>query len=410
MNNRIILHIDVNNAFLSWTAVDMLKNGSQVDIRKRYAIIGGDETQRRGIVLAKSNPCKQKGVVTAETIRDARRKCPYLEVYKPNFTIYRHYSNLMYHYLLQYTDKIERYSIDECFLDYTSSQKLFGDPIKIAYKIKDDIYKKFGFTVNVGIGKNKLCAKMASDFSKPNKVHTLFPEEIKTKMWPLDVSELFMIGKSTSKKLHELNIHTIGELAQTNQEELIKRFKSNGKLMWEYANGIDYSEVEDSYVNPKSISSSTVLPYNYSDINEIYKVIKNLVTDTGKRLRKNNQYASVVHVSIKYSNFTKISKQVKLDNNINTDEEIYIESLKIFNKLWNEEPIRSIAIGVSGLSTTNNVQLSIFNQTQNKENNDHLQKTIDTIRDKYGNNLITYANVTHLNDRINLKGYKKDDE
>ena len=125
----------------------MLKKGSKIDIRTHYAIIGGDETQRRGIVLAKSNPCKQKGVKTAETIRDARRKCPYLEVYKPNFNVYRHYSNLMYHYLLQYTDKIERYSIDECFLDYTNSQKLFGDPIKIAYKIKNDIYQKFGFKV-----------------------------------------------------------------------------------------------------------------------------------------------------------------------------------------------------------------------------------------------------------------------
>ena len=159
--DRIILHIDVNNAFLSWTAVYMLKNGYKYDIRDRYAIIAGDETERKGIVLAKSNPCKKRGVVTAEPIYSARRKCPYLEIYKPNFNVYKYFSDKMYEYLCKYTDIIERYSIDECFLDYTGSFSLFGDPIKIAYKIKDDIYNLFGFTVNVGIGNNKLLAKMA---------------------------------------------------------------------------------------------------------------------------------------------------------------------------------------------------------------------------------------------------------
>ena len=190
---RIIIHVDVNNAFLSWTAVWMLKNGSKVDIRDRFAVIGGDEEARRGIVLAKSNPCKKRGVITAESLYSARRKCPYLEVYKGNYDVFREYSNLMYNYLVNYSDIIERYSIDECFIDYTSSLKLFGDPLKIAYKIKDDIKNMFGFTVNVGIGNNKLLAKMASDLEKPDKVHTLFYEEISTKMWILPIDDLFMV-------------------------------------------------------------------------------------------------------------------------------------------------------------------------------------------------------------------------
>ena len=176
--DRIILHVDVNNAFLSWTAVDMLKKGSKVDIRNRYAIIAGSESERKGIVLAKSNLCKSRGVMTAEPIYSARRKCPYLEIYSPNFKLYKCYSDKMFEYLSRYTNIIERYSIDECFLDYTGSVNLFGDPIKLAYKIKNDIYKLFGFTVNVGVGNNKLLAKMASDFEKPNKVHTLFVNEI----------------------------------------------------------------------------------------------------------------------------------------------------------------------------------------------------------------------------------------
>lgn len=395
MKERIILHIDTNNAFLSWTATEMLKNGSKVDIRNKYAIIGGNEKERRGIVLAKSNLCKQKGVVTAETIYNARKKCPYLEVYPPNYNIYIKYSNMMYNYLLQYTDIIERYSIDECFLDYTDSQILFGDPIKIAYKIKDDIKNKFGFTVNVGIGNNKLCAKMASDFSKPDKVHTLFNYEVKEKMWPLPIEDLFMVGKSSAKKLKELNINTIKDLAQADEKLLYKYFKNRTTQMINSANGIDNSKVEYEYEDPKSISNSTSLAYNYKIKEDIQKVIKELSTQTGDKLRKNKLYASNVNIWIKYKDFTKISKQEKLPNPINSDIDIYNIAIKLFNKIWNEESIRAICVGVSDLSKNNNIQLNIFNTPkiikEHKKENENLQKTIDTLNKKY-NNIITYAN------------------
>lgn len=395
MKERIILHIDTNNAFLSWTATEMLKNGSKVDIRNKYAIIGGNEKERRGIVLAKSNLCKQKGVVTAETIYNARKKCPYLEVYPPNYNIYIKYSNMMYNYLLQYTDIIERYSIDECFLDYTDSQILFGDPIKIAYKIKDDIKNKFGFTVNVGIGNNKLCAKMASDFSKPDKVHTLFNYEVKEKMWPLPIEDLFMVGKSSAKKLKELNINTIKDLAQADEKLLYKYFKNRTPQMINSANGIDNSKVEYEYEDPKSISNSTSLAYNYKIKEDIQKVIKELSTQTGDKLRKNKLYASNVNIWIKYKDFTKISKQEKLPNPINSDIDIYNIAIKLFNKIWNEESIRAICVGVSDLSKNNNIQLNLFNTPkiikEHKKENENLQKIIDTLNKKY-NNIITYAN------------------
>ena len=395
MKERIILHIDTNNAFLSWTATEMLKNGSKVDIRNKYAIIGGNEKERRGIVLAKSNLCKQKGVVTAETIYNARKKCPYLEVYPPNYNIYIKYSNMMYNYLLQYTDIIERYSIDECFLDYTDSKILFGDPIKIAYKIKDDIKNQFGFTVNVGIGNNKLCAKMASDFSKPDKVHTLFNYEVKEKMWPLPIEDLFMVGKSSAKKLKELNINTIKDLAQADEKLLYKYFKNRTTQMINSANGIDNSKVEYEYEDPKSISNSTSLAYNYKIKEDIQKVIKELSTQTGYKLRKNKLYASNVNIWIKYKDFTKISKQEKLPNPINSDIDIYNIAIKLFNKIWNEESIRAICVGVSDLSKNNNIQLNLFNTPkiikEHKKENENLQKTIDTLNKKY-NNIITYAN------------------
>lgn len=393
MKERIILHIDCNNAFLSWTAVNMLHNGSKVDIRERYAVIGGDEATRHGIVLAKSNPCKSHGVKTAETLYSARKKCPYLEVYPPNFKIYKKYSDIMYTYLCNYSDKIERYSIDECFIDYTDSYSKFGDPVKLAYKIKNDIRDNFGFTVNVGVGNNKLLAKMASDFSKPDKVHTLFSNEVRSKMWGLDVDELFMIGKASSKKLHELGINKIGELANTEIDFLMRHFKSMGKMMWEYANGIDNSEVESDRGNPKSISNSMVLPYDYSNIDDIYKIIKKLASDTGKRLREKKMYTSNVNIWIKFHDFTKVSKQISLDNLINSDNDIYENAIKLLDKLWNydsDKKIRALCVGVSNLTDVYKVQLSIFNDNV-IEKKDELKDTLDSIRKKYGDKSITYA-------------------
>lgn len=395
MKERIILHIDCNNAFLSWTAVEMLRKGSKIDIRKRYAVIGGKESERKGIVLAKSMLCKNKGVVTGESLYSARRKCPYLEVYSPEFKVYKKYSDIMYTYLCKYSDKIERYSIDECFVDYTDSYKIFGDPIKLAYKIKNDIRDNFGFTVNVGIGNNKLLAKMASDFSKPDKVHTLFYNEVKLKMWPLKVSELFMIGKSSNKKLLDLGINTIGELANSDLDFLIRHFKSMGKLMWEYANGIDNSVVESDYGNPKSISNSVVLPYDYTNLEDIYKVLRNLSFDTGRKLREKKMYAPNVNIWVRFHDFSKVSKQITLDNLINSDEDIYMNALKLFDKVWtpdSDKKIRGLCVGVSNLTDVYKVQLSIFNQVNvDNEKKDDLQKTLDDIRKKFGDKSITYA-------------------
>ena len=253
--DRQILHVDVNNAFLSWTAVNMLKNGYPVDIRTIPSIIGGDEERRSGIVLAKSQVAKKFGIITGEPIYFARKKCNKLEVFSGDFKVFKKYSNDLYNLFLEYTDKIERFSIDECFLDLTEfmrGRKL----IDIAKEINLRVQNELGFTVNIGISSNKLLAKMASDFEKPNKIHTLYEYEIEDKMWCLPVSELFMIGKKTVPKLHNLRIKTIGDLAKTNKDFLVKRFGKFGILMWNYANGIDDSEVNSKKEDPKSIGNS----------------------------------------------------------------------------------------------------------------------------------------------------------
>ena len=395
MSDRIVLHIDVNNAFLSWTAVDMLKKGSKVDIRNRYAVIGGDESKRRGIVLAKSNLCKSRGVYTSQTLYSARKLCPYLDIYAPDYKLYKRYSNYLYNYLLKYTDVIERYSIDECFLEYSSIRRLYGDPIKFAYKIKNDIYSLYGFTVNVGIGNNKLCAKMASDFTKPNKVHTLFMHEISSKMWPLDVSELFMIGKKSSEKLKKLNINTIYDLAHTDKDFLIKNFKKMGIMMWEYANGIDESMVEYIRDNPKSISSSTVLPYDYKNLDKIYAVFKSLVDDVVRRLKNSHMFANTVGVGIKYKDLSKISKQKKLDNSTDDIDSIYKMVVSLFNELYDKETgVRALSVSLNDLDLVKKRQLSIFDKDfdiKTSNNDNKINEIIDSLEKKYGKNLLDFG-------------------
>jgi DNA polymerase-4 len=238
---------------------------------------------------------------------------------------------------------------------------------------------------------------MASDFSKPDKVHTLFSNEVKEKMWPLNVDDLFMIGKSSSKRLKELGIKTIGELANSDIEFLIRHFKSMGKMMWNYANGIDYSDVESDYGNPKSISSSEVLPYDYSNTSDIYCELKRLSMETGKRLRNKKMYGPNVSIWVKFHDFTKVSKQITLDNLINSDEDIYNNAVKLFDKLWDndndsDKKIRALCVGVSNLTDVYKVQLSIFGEENIKiKENDNLQKTIDEINQKFGDKAIKYA-------------------
>ncbi len=393
MKKRIVLHIDVNNAFLSWTACDMLRKGSKVDVRDKVAVIGGDETKRRGVVLAKSTPAKKYGIQTAEPIASARRKYKDLLVLKPNHLLYNEQSNKLYALLCKYFATIERFSIDECYVEYTEVENLLGDPIAFAYKLQKEIYDTFGYTVNIGIANNKLCAKMASDFEKPNKVHTLFEEEIKEKMWPLPIEDLYMVGKRSSVKLREIGIKTIGDLAHCNPTTLKRYFKNQSIEMIHSANGIDHSIVDNSNDSPKGVGNTITLPYDLEERGEVYQVLQDLSTTVGYRLRKHKKYATVVNVLYKTNLFTQTSHQLKLKNSINTDDEIYKISVQLFNELWNGEPIRLLGIRLADLIDTKIEQISLFdnNISVDSKTNENLQKTIDQLKEKYGTKAVTKA-------------------
>lgn len=404
---RQILHVDVNNAFLSWTALDMLKHGSEIDIREIPAVIGGDESKRSGIVLAKSMKAKECGVKTAETIYQARIKCPGLKVFPSNFRIYRYYSNQLYQLLLEYTDKIERFSIDECFLDmthYLMNDTLLNKGKEINRRVKEEL----GFTVNVGVAHNKLLAKMASDFTKPDKVHTLFEEEIPNKMWTLPISELFMLGKRTVPKLYNMQIKTIGDLAKTNKKILQEKFGKHGTMMWEYANGIDNSEVKYQKEKPKGIGNSVTLPEDISSIEKLEEILLALTEQVTYRLRKQKMLAKVVNVQLRTKDFVDTSHQRKLSNATASTKEILGVAKELLEQMYRKgTPIRLIGVRVDDLTDTEEMQISLFSDVAKNEKQEKLDKAIDQLKEKYGYHFITRAGKMGVEDLIK---FRKEDE
>ena len=388
---RRILHIDVNNAFLSWTAIYMLKNGAQIDIRTIPSIIGGDESKRSGIVLAKSPVAKKFGIVTGEPIYFAKKKCNNLQIYKGDFATYKYYSKLFYNILIQYSDKVERYSIDECFVDMTNSLK-DRDIVDIAYEIKDRIYKELGFTVNVGVSSNKLLAKMASDFEKPNRVHTLFENEIESKMWPLNVADLFGIGKKTIPKLLKMNVKTIGDLAQTDQNYLIKKFGKFGNMIWEHANGIDNSPVEENNQPPKSVGNQQTLPSDLYTKQDIDKVLVQIAEEVTYRLRKYNLLGTVISVNLRTNKFEDYSHQKKLISPTSNTKDVINAAKSVLDEMEIKDPIRQVGLKLDKLISSDERQISLFDNDENNEKAtklNQLDKTMDKLKEKYGYTKIT---------------------
>ena len=397
-----ILHIDVNNAFLSWTAVERLKNGETVDIRTIPAVIGGDEQQRKGVVLAKSNIAKQFGIQTGEPIYFARKKCPNVQVFQGDFKVYYKYSNALYNLLLEYTDKIERFSIDECFLDMTEYLPKGKNLIDIAYEINKRVKEEFGFTVNIGISENKLLAKMASDFEKPDKVHTLWKEEIENKMWSLPISELFMVGRKIIPKLQKMGIKTIGDLAKKEEKDLIKAFGKYGKMIWEYSRGIDLSEVNFEEEKPKGIGNSITLPYDYSNIEKLEEVLIALVEQVTYRLRHHELLANVVNVQIKTNEFKVLSHQRKLDFPTDSTKIIQEMAKKLLREIHKNQSIRLIGVRVDQLVEKEQRQISLFENTEN-EKQKKIDSVVDKIKEKYGYATITRAGKMNMDKNIKLK-------
>ena len=407
MAERLIFHVDVNSAFLSWEAARRVKAGES-DLREIPSCIGGDPESRRGVVLAKSIPAKKFKVKTGEPLSAALRKCPGLVIAKPDFKLYTRCSKAFKDICRSYAPAVEEYSIDECFMDMTGTEHMYPDPIALANELKDRIREELGFTVNVGIARNKLCAKMASDFEKPDKVHTLFPDEIERKMWPLPVGDLLFIGGSSAARLREAHIHTIGELAHADPEKLKKLLGEKMSVQARsYANGIDDSPVRERPEEAKGYSNSVTLEENVIDLEAADAILLALSDSVSAHMRSNGAKAGNVAVTIRYLDFKNRSHQRKLDRAIDTTKEVYETARELLRELWKDRrALRLIGISLTDLTRgEGHDQMSLFDDQQNpsREKSAKKDKTVDALRSKYGADIIQRGSVLHSGIKVARK-------
>lgn len=411
--NRLIFHIDVNSAFLSWESVRRVKQGLP-DLRNVPACIGGDPKKRTGIVVAKSIPAKKYGVQTGEPVAMALRKCPDLVIAKSDFELYIKCSRAFKEICASYAPVMESFSIDEVFLDMTGTSLIYPDPVRTAHEIKDKIRNELGFTVNVGISTNKLLAKMASDFEKPDKVHTLFPEEIPMKMWPLPVRDLLFLGKASEKKLTEAGIHTIGDMAHTREAEIQTLLGNKaGHQLWQYACGIDDSPVRAQPEEAKGFSVETTFNDDIVSVEQVLPILLEQCDVVATRMRRKEKKCTSVSVTFRTLDFRNKSHQTTLPNATDMTDEIYKNAKKLFIESWKGDPLRLIGVALTNLTDESFEQMSLFEDNEQKERHRKLDATMDAIRQKFGNDKITRASIMNSNTGIARKAraqMKNEDE
>ena len=357
---RVIFHIDVNSAFLSWSAVKLLQEG-QADIRLVPSVVSGDPSDRRSIITAASIPAKKLGIKTAQPVSMALRSCPSLVIVRGDWDWYKRCSQGFIEICRSYSPVLQQFSIDECFIDMTF--RLAGrDPVEVATQLKEQVKQTLGFTVNVGIGSNKLLAKMASDFEKPDKVHTLWEEEVPQKMWPLGVRDLLWVGKKTEERLITYGIKTIGDLAKLGLGSLSQLVGQKFALqLHENANGRDDSPVETEHSEAKSYSAERTFREDLSDPKDIDRALFNVACIVAHRIRKDHFRASTVSVFVKYKDFSVSQKQCQLQQPTDVTALILADARRILAEAWDGvTPIRQVGLGVSKLTHEAAEQMSLF--------------------------------------------------
>ena len=398
MSERVIFHVDANSAFLSWSAAYRVKVlGEETDLRDVPSVVAGDKESRHSIILAKSTPAKKYGIQTGEPLFQALEKCPDLAIVEPDYELYVQASRHFVDMLRQFSPAVEQYSIDEAWVDMTGTERLWGAPRLAAEQMRRRIYEELGFTVNVGISSNKLLAKMAGDFEKPNKVHTLSPEEVGAKFWPLSVRDLFLVGAATERKLKMLGIYTIGDLAKADVRVLKKRLGKHGETIWHFANGRNADAVTPEPSENKGYGNSTTTARDVLRTEEAHQVLLSLCETVAMRMRRDNKCGSCVSIHLRTNEFQHFSHQTMLHGATNITTEIFEAACKLFDEAWDGvTPLRQLGVQMTRLANEPYQQFDFFSgmSPQQYERKLRLDETVDALRDKFGEDIIRRAKFT----------------
>lgn len=395
MAPKVYFHVDVNAAFLSWSALKLLREGAEVDLRTIPAVVGGNEEKRHGVVLAKSSPAKRYGIRTGESMFSARAKCPNLVSTPPDFDCYVRNSKALIAILRDYSPDIEQYSIDEAFVDMTGSEGLFGPPLQAAHTLRERVKQELGFTVNIGIAPNRLLAKMASDFEKPDKVHTLYPQELPAKMWPLRVGELFGVGPKAAQRLNGLGIYTIGDLAHADLQMLRGVFGVRGDTFWNYANGRETEPMVRDTVRDSSYGNSVTTPQDLTTPAQADATLLALCDSVASRLRMDGKTARVVTVQLVDNAFRRTSHQTTLPNPTNSTDALYRTARELLRQMWPKRPVRLVGVSAEKTGTDNFEQLDLFTDARKTDKQERLDRAADALRAKFGENAVKRAKLLH---------------
>lgn len=382
MSDRVILHSDCNCFYAS---VEMLH---RPELRRCPMAVGGDPEARHGIVLTANYMAKRSGVKTGMALWQARKVCPDIVFVPPNMDLYLRFSRMCSEIYSDYTDLIEPYGIDECWLDVTCSERLMGNGMGIAQEIRQRIKKELGITVSVGVSFNKIFAKLGSDYKKPDAITTIFREEYQTKAWTLPVSDLLYVGRSTNNKLATLGIKTIGELAKMEDRVLHSHLGKMGLVLKDFANGLDDSPVrlEHTHAPVKSIGNSTTTSRDLLNDEDVQIVFYLLAESVAARLRENGFQCKVVEISVRDNGLYHFSRQRKLDHVTNITSELAEVAFSVFksNYTW-EKPIRSLGLRGCDLVVGNvDEQLSLFVDIEYQDKLRKMDEAVDDIRRRFG--------------------------
>ncbi len=387
--DRVILHCDFNNFFASVACRD------NPELIGHAVAVCGSEKERKGIVLAKNELAKAQGVTTAETVWKAKQKCPSLIIVPPDHKRYKYFSDEVHKIYLRFTDQVEKFSIDESWLDVTGSIRLFGDGKTIADTIRETVKNELGLTVSVGVSFNKIFAKMASDLKKPDATTVITADNYKDVLWKLPVKDMIGIGKSSENKLRSLGIFTIGDIAAADPVMLEKSMRKQGRTLWEYANGKENSPVEkfDAVTPPKSIGRSVTGAEDITDMQELHKVLLKLTEEVTATLRKWGFLASGVQVHLRTLDLQVTEMQCRLERPCCTTKTIEAAGMDLIKRHGGiVKPLRSVGIRVFGFAETDAHQFSLFDDTDEDNLKDEdVERSIDRIKERFGKESISRA-------------------